>query len=409
MSAIHQTFDPERARTLSPLSELNEKNLAMICARARVDALPANGELQAVEEHRAMVYLLRGRLSLQHGRERIGEIESASEEARRPLFQGERGNCRAQAVGEALIVRVEREQLEILLRQQTSAATRVHDVRVGDAENRVFDAILAAFEEGNLQMPALPEVALRVREAVADEETGVDDVTRIVQADPVLAARLVKIANSPAYRRGGMVTSLKMAIGRLGLEATRKLATVLAIKQLFSGKRAASRRCLAKIYEEATAVAALCSALARRSGCVDGETALLAGLVFDIGAVPIIAHAEGRLDPANEERMLESCIERLSQTVSHWVLAAWDFDEQLVEAPLGVRDWQRAGAAELDLADLVNAALLHLAAGTAQDAPLPLLEETPLAARLRAAGIEVVDGRLLLEDDEVAEVQSILG
>lgn len=409
MNAIQMTFDPARARSLTPLSELHEKNLALICARARVDMLPANGELQAVDEHRSLIYLLRGRLSLQHGRERIGEIEAASDEAQHPLFQGERGNCRAQAVGEVLIARVEREQLEILLRQQTSAATRVHDVRVGDAENRVFDAILEAFENNNLQMPALPEVALRVRKAVVVPETSVEDVVRIVQTDPVLATRLVQIANSPIYRRGGSVSSLKMAIGRLGLEATRKLATVLAVKQLFNGKSTASRRCLSRIYKEATAVAALCNALARRSGCADPETALLAGLVFDIGAVPIIAHAVGRLNAADELHVLEACIARLSQTVSHWVLAAWDFDEQLVETPLGVRDWQRTGSAGPDFTDLVNAALLHRSAGAVQGSPLPLLEETPLAAKLRAAGVEILDGRLLLAEDEVAEVQSLLG
>jgi HD-like signal output (HDOD) protein len=55
-------------------------------------------------------------------------------------------------------------------------------------------------------------VALRVQEAMARKDFGLAEVAQIVGADAVLAADILRCANSALYRRGGPVTDLTAAI-----------------------------------------------------------------------------------------------------------------------------------------------------------------------------------------------------
>jgi len=90
--------------------------------------------------------------------------------------------------------------------------------------------------EGSLELPSLPEVALKIRRALADENVSFSEITRLIGADPALAARVLKISNSALFFRGtSPVTSLHNAVAQLGHKMIRNVALSFAAQQVFIG------------------------------------------------------------------------------------------------------------------------------------------------------------------------------
>ncbi|MFV2031163.1 MAG: HDOD domain-containing protein [Gammaproteobacteria bacterium] len=79
----------------------------------------------------------------------------------------------------------------------------------------------------------MPEVAIRVRETVDDEEASITQVAQIIETDAALSARIIQVANSALYRGLSSADNVQSAVMRMGLITVRNLATSLVMKQLF--------------------------------------------------------------------------------------------------------------------------------------------------------------------------------
>ena len=85
------------------------------------------------------------------------------------------------------------------------------------------DEIRADIESNRIQLPTLPEVALKVRDEVERENTDAHTIAKMVGNDAALSARLLQVANSPLYRGRVEIDSIQQAVTRLGLKMVRSL------------------------------------------------------------------------------------------------------------------------------------------------------------------------------------------
>jgi len=171
----------------------------------------------------------------------------------------------------------------------------------------VLDKITGEAERGELTFPTHGEMALRVRHAIEDPNCSVDQLARLVLAEPLLAARVVAVANSVAYNRSGRsVTDVRKAVSLIGFNALRALATAVVVRQMESMCRLPVHRAMAsRLWEHTTHVAALSHVIARRVTRQDPETAFFAGIVHEVGGFYLIAQADqapGVLDGPLPER-----------------------------------------------------------------------------------------------------------
>lgn len=163
-------------------------------------------------------------------------------------------------------------------------------------------------------------VTLRVRQALDDPDIPVASVAKLVQAEPVLAARVVAVANSVAFNTSGRtIADVRSAVSRLGFRNLRSLATAFLVRQMSGGKAAGNplqQRMATQLWEHTAYVTALAHALARRVTHVDPEAALFAGIIHEVGGFYLLSRAkdypelfEG--DPAdwNEDDVLELEVE----------------------------------------------------------------------------------------------------
>lgn len=278
----------------------------------------------------------------------------------------------------------------------SSSDSGSHGVEQRDIDVLLEAELIATLEReiasNLLMLPSLPDVALRVREVLADPDCSTARLAQAVSSDAGMAARLIKVTNSAAYRGMKPVDDLKSAITRLGLQLVRTLVTQLALLQSMHAYSPAISRELQRITDHSLDVAARCHTLAVRYTRLQPEEALLAGLLHDIGKLPLITRMEQLLGPRMATLPTAAIVERLHPRVGGMVLRSWQFAPELVTAVEEHHRLQRRPHDRIDYADLVIAANLlhHLWCGHDVDAeqahvfrklgttPQQLLEDTEL-------------------------------
>ena len=237
MSLTDRQLILRQSARLSPVDELSEANRKVLSKSATILPIPPNKRMQASEEHRWLTYLIEGEVAIMEDKAQKSLLTDRCQAAKTPLFDTHSTHQWALAKTASTILRFDREQAELLIKEQQRNSTQVIEIQVTEADNKVFDAVYEAFQRRKLAVPSLPDIAMKVREAVNNDDVDAAEVAQIIQADPVLTGRMINIANSPVARGVEKVKNLKMAVMRLGLEATRNLAFTLAVKQLFESKK----------------------------------------------------------------------------------------------------------------------------------------------------------------------------
>ncbi len=146
---------------------------------------------------------------------------------------------------------------------------------------------------GGLTFPTSAAAVLRIRQTLNEPDCSTDIIARLIQTEPLLAARLVALANSVAYNRSGrVVTDVRSAVNLLGFRAVKTLATVMIARLMAAAVQApAHRELAAKLWEHTIHVAALAQILAKRVTHQDPETALFAGMLHEIGGFYLLYRA----------------------------------------------------------------------------------------------------------------------
>ena len=154
-----------------------------------------------------------------------------------------------------------------------------------------LDAAMAErVKRGKIRVPPSPVVALRLMQLLADERSGPAALVAALEQDQTLAAIVLRLANSAAYRWTGEVVSLKAAVVTVGRKALRELSVARELHEhtLTSGSLVALRR---RAWRESLSCARIASWVAPLFRASPDE-AFVAGLLHDIGRVPAIGILE---------------------------------------------------------------------------------------------------------------------
>eukprot|EP01034_Spumella_vulgaris_P041558 gene41558-51477_t len=157
-----------------------------------------------------------------------------------------------------------------------------------------FKQIAAQASRGDLAFPTNVNASIRLQEALSDPDCHVEAAAKLIQADPLLAARTVAIANSVAYNRSGTeISSVRSAVQRLGVRTLQSLVAALIVRQLGSKITDPTLKAMsAQLWEHTAHVAALAQVIARRVTHVDPDTALFTGIIHEVGAFYMLSQAD---------------------------------------------------------------------------------------------------------------------
>jgi putative nucleotidyltransferase with HDIG domain len=276
-----------------------------------------------------------------------------------------------------------------------------------DSEENFVVELIEDLESGQLQLPTLPEVALRVRDAVEDEASTVNDIANIIATDAALSARLIQIANSPLYRTRDPIDRLPMVVNRLGSRLVRNLVTSQVMKQMFQATTDYVDQKLRAVWEHSVEVASISRVLASQFTRLQPEQAMLAGLLHDIGVLPVLYRAEECPEMLDDTKVFDHLIRTLHPRIGAAILEHWQFPGQLIAVAREHENltYDHGGAA--DLVDVIIVANLQSHAGS--DHPLADISTANITAFARLGlDSEVDEIELGLSEQAIGEVQEVL-
>ncbi|MBE7375876.1 HDOD domain-containing protein [Pseudomonas lopnurensis] len=258
---------------------------------------------------------------------------------------------------------------------------------------KVQRELALAIENDELVLPTLPEVALRVREATEDPDISIPALSKVIGNDTALTARIIKVVNSPLLRTSREIDDLQMAISRLGINYTCNLATGLAMEQMFQATTDVVDRKMREVWNKSTEVAAISHVLCRHYTRLMPDQATLAGLVHQIGILPILTYAEEHGALLADSISLNHVIDKIHPLVGEKILRTWDFPDAIAAVAGHYTDFQR-NSATVDYVDIVQVATLQSHLGSSHPYTQLDWRQVPAFAKLG------LDPSSLMQEDE---------
>lgn len=278
------------------------------------------------------------------------------------------------------------------------------------AKNQLYLDCFRSMQLEKLQLPTIPDVAFKIRRAINDQTANNAKIARVVQIDPAITARLIRIANSPLYRGRRKIESCPEALTRVGLKAAQDIITSFAMKAVFQAKTPVIRKKMTDLWEHSSYVAAISAVLAHKTPGFDPDKAMLAGLIHDIGVVPILTHADKRPEIIDNPKDLVETVRKLRVEIGLQILRKWEFPQDFEDVIVNAENWYREGNAHADYADIVMISQLHSFIGKVDIKKMPKFEELPAYKKLAASGlsIDASIGILEMAKEEIEQIRLML-
>jgi HD-like signal output (HDOD) protein len=271
-------------------------------------------------------------------------------------------------------------------------------------------ALAAELSASKIDLPSFPDVAIRVRRALGDEKTTIDQIVRIVGSEPALAARLLKMSNSAALNRSGRaVTELRTAIARMGYNMVRSAAISFAMAQIrtSSGLKGLEKP-LEALWRSSTYVAAFCYALAKNHTSRNADEAFLAGLLHGVGRLYILTRTPRFPALLGDAAALDEIMRNWHANIAKAVLENWELNEELVQAVAEQDDIGREHEGPADITDILVCANMMAAY---IDVPEHLVLNMSGVSSFRRLGLDEGNSATILAEsrDEIEALRQALG
>lgn len=246
-----------------------------------------------------------------------------------------------------------------------------------DLEQKILQQLEMKIASNQLVLPSMPDVFLQVKKIVDDPESNMDNISKIITREPSLTARILKVANNALYKGNNEITNLQLAVSRLGLQLIKTLVTSHAITQMFNQPQGVLKPFFNNLHYHSTEVSAHAHAIAKNFTKLNPDDALLAGLVHNIGYLPMARCVETFPEMEDEPDLLIEVMGKVHTSVGEMILESWSFPRHIIDASVHYVDQFREGSNGIDLTDIVIIAGLNSYRGTDHPCTLPDWSQYP--------------------------------
>ena len=220
----------------------------------------------------------------------------------------------------------------------------------------VAEELSQAVARNELELPVMPAWASKVQRMLDDINVSAAQIVAALARDPAFVAQLIRTANSALYAGKPKVDNVNAAVSRLGYKMLRNLVVSAALSQLAMPKQPPLRRLLDEFWLHSREVAATSYVLAKSQKHLSPDHALLAGLIHDIGRLPLLLYIEHK-GLQMEEAVMSMLLNKCSAVLGERLLQSWEFPPELVEIPVSHEDLFRTADAKMaSYTDIVTVA-----------------------------------------------------
>lgn len=199
---------------------------------------------------------------------------------------------------------------------------------------KVLEDIAKDLSGDEITFPTFLDITFQVRTALKDPNLNVDQLAKLVGAEPLMSTKIIRMANSVALNPSGReIADVKNGIIRVGMEAVRTVSFAVAMEQLLKSKQMQPFEGISqRLWEHTAHVAALARVLARKVAKINGDEAMFTGLVHDIGVFYLMSRAAGFPELVADKAELHALLVGWHDNIGHALLSALGSPESVLVA-----------------------------------------------------------------------------
>ncbi|MEZ6195754.1 MAG: HDOD domain-containing protein [Planctomycetota bacterium] len=196
----------------------------------------------------------------------------------------------------------------------------------------LLESMASAVDQGNVSIPPMPAVAMDLVKLMRRPDSDLDAVADKIKLDAAMTAQVLRFANSSLFGARHSIDNVHHAASYLGIKRLKTVILEAALKKLSGDLRAEA---YAKMeWQYSLAAASIARGLGRRRG-LDPETCYLAGLLHDIGRLPLLQDLDqrGKLgDVPSADDPVDIIVEALHRGVGKQVAQTWELPPAITDA-----------------------------------------------------------------------------
>ncbi|MEY2632851.1 MAG: hypothetical protein RIR00_1505 [Pseudomonadota bacterium] len=199
---------------------------------------------------------------------------------------------------------------------------------------QILEDIAKDLSGDEVTFPTFLDITFQVRSALKNPNLSVEQLAKLVGAEPLMSAKIIRMANSVALNPSGRtIADVKNAIARVGMEAVRTVSFAVAMEQLLRSKQMQVFEAMSrKLWEHTAHVAALCRVIGRKVVRVSADEAMFTGLVHDIGVFYLLSRAANFPELIADPQSLYELLVDWHDNIGHALLSALGQPESVLTA-----------------------------------------------------------------------------
>lgn len=417
------TQKPTQANKLSPavlsqfkpLDLLPEKELVLLSANCKIMQIEADQVLFKIGSHDKMEYFLNhGSVELRAADGKTKKITAGTDSAKNAIALLQPRKFDVVSLTDCTFFCIEQDVVDALLKEvptKQDVSFTVSDIHTGQELKDIVESFENDLTNNNIELPSFPDTALKIRALVDNDNATVQDIAEALINDPAMTTKILKTCNSPLYRTATEITSCQQAVVRLGFNTTRQLVTIFAMKELFNTKNDFLKSKMAELWEHSREVAAISYVLAKMTPGLEPELAMLAGLLQDIGVIPILNYIERYPQFMKVERKVDEICSDLKNTIGSTMLKHWGIHEDLIKVTEHSEDWHyESSGSKPCYVDIAIIAQLHSYIGR-KDHPLPAFDKIHAFKKVGDTGLTPEQSQEILHESkhQIDDIKALLG
>ncbi len=189
-------------------------------------------------------------------------------------------------------------------------------------------------------LPTLPVIALEVNKLMEDIDVSVSKVSSLIERDPPIAMKILKLVNSAFYGYRSSVSSLSRAIMLLGFNTVRNAILSISVIKAFAGAGELDGFNPKSFWKHSIAVAVTAKHLAGLTRLESPDNGFVGGLVHDIGKVILTQRFKDLFEKvwtvSRTENLSFNAAEKKVMSVDHAMIGShlakkWALPQELVD------------------------------------------------------------------------------
>lgn len=210
---------------------------------------------------------------------------------------------------------------------------------MGKNENELIELIIKLVNKSDIS--SIKQVVTEILKIIKDESSSAKDLRNIVEKDPPLCAKVLKLANSAHYGYPKSISDIQEAIICIGFDAVKELALNQKVYELFMKEDTTHGFSRLSLWKHCSTVALCCKMIYRREFRERGDNIYVAGLLHDLGIIVedqfFREMFEQALKKSAQEGINLYIAEKAALKIDHAAIARtiaddWNFPDELIHA-----------------------------------------------------------------------------